>query len=855
MVANVIANRVIMTTTTTGTGTYTLGTAVTGYLTADLSGVATGSRVPYLVVDSLTAPTKFEVGEGVYTLSGLTLTRATIRENTAGGATAENWSAGTKYVVFTPNAANLAILNDIKALAISATSAGTVFTAGASGMGNALTVTSGAGGNTLDAESPNSVLAANEFKMNRIRFNTPSISLTGAATWPKPTLYQHNLSGTYSGDLGGSYIHNFIINADTAALAVENPGHTGVAQFVHRFGGGAMSGSRRGVSIQQVQEGVVAPLGSTSFEGLAVHAFLTASMGGTGWGSDSDGNWYGHSVNVTLKETATYLNVVNGWGEMNFAVHNTASVRQLLGRATYAFGSHRKAGQELNVVDSIANQGPTFDPEYKGATATWEHGHTYGREAGQWAMTGTSFLYGAVYQTSNGNAGKDHKFPPNLADYGVKLGYVNFSLQSGCFLEGPGLSVDGVGAIKSQNLRISHTATGVDIDIPYANRVISVTPSTPGTGSAGLGNYHTGDILYSEVTSGVRAQYLVDTTQMLNATVVTGGSGGTNGVQTFTTTTGTGTQAQFTGTVTGGVLSGALTPTVAGSFTANPVTRKVLTATVKAGGSDGTPDGAVTITGTTGTSGGAGRFTATGTITGGVLTGALSVVWAGNYSVTPTDIYNEPVAGGSLSGATVELTFGLAAEIVSGGGFSAPNQPTVSLGIGVLTASPLVPDVSNSTPATITPEAGSGAGAVLTPTWSTRRMIRLATTGYEVAIGGPLLTYQPAPTAKTDHVTLTAAEIMTRRIEGTPTANANYTFPTATNLAAAIPGIAVNDMFILNVENAAISFQITMLANTGITIPAATDPVIYPQSGGLGPSARSFGLRYTGTNAFSLYGL
>jgi hypothetical protein len=107
---NVIADRVMVTFTTTGTGTYTFGSAVAGYLTPASAGVATGARVAYVAVDSLTAPTLFEVGEGVYTLSGTTITRATIHQNSSGTTSAISWGAGTKYLFLAPSAARLPVL-------------------------------------------------------------------------------------------------------------------------------------------------------------------------------------------------------------------------------------------------------------------------------------------------------------------------------------------------------------------------------------------------------------------------------------------------------------------------------------------------------------------------------------------------------------------------------------------------------------------------------------------------------------------------------------------------------------------------------------------------------------------------
>lgn len=105
-----LGDRILVTTTTTGTGTYTLGPAVTGYFApADLPLVSTG-RYSYVAVDSLTAPTIVETGEGVLTSGGSwTLTRATIRQSLSAGVagtSAINWSAGTKYVFLAPLAAN-----------------------------------------------------------------------------------------------------------------------------------------------------------------------------------------------------------------------------------------------------------------------------------------------------------------------------------------------------------------------------------------------------------------------------------------------------------------------------------------------------------------------------------------------------------------------------------------------------------------------------------------------------------------------------------------------------------------------------------------------------------------------------
>ncbi len=100
-----VGDRVLVATGTTGTGTYELGAVVGGYLTPALAGVASGSRVAYVVVDSQLSPTIFEIGEGTYTSAAVpTVSRTLIVRNNTGGTSAVNWSSGTKYLFFAPSA-------------------------------------------------------------------------------------------------------------------------------------------------------------------------------------------------------------------------------------------------------------------------------------------------------------------------------------------------------------------------------------------------------------------------------------------------------------------------------------------------------------------------------------------------------------------------------------------------------------------------------------------------------------------------------------------------------------------------------------------------------------------------------
>ena len=94
--ALVIADRVKVTTTTTGTGDISLAGASTGF--QDFSAVGDGNTTYYAISSALGS--EYEVGIGTYTASGPSLSRDTILASSNSGS-AVNFSAGTKdvYVV------------------------------------------------------------------------------------------------------------------------------------------------------------------------------------------------------------------------------------------------------------------------------------------------------------------------------------------------------------------------------------------------------------------------------------------------------------------------------------------------------------------------------------------------------------------------------------------------------------------------------------------------------------------------------------------------------------------------------------------------------------------------------------
>ena len=92
--ALVLSDRAKETTTTTGTGTYTLAGAVTGFET--FASIGNGNTTFYACTDG----TDFEVGVGTYTSSGTTLARTTILQS-SNSDNAVSWSSGTKTIFCT----------------------------------------------------------------------------------------------------------------------------------------------------------------------------------------------------------------------------------------------------------------------------------------------------------------------------------------------------------------------------------------------------------------------------------------------------------------------------------------------------------------------------------------------------------------------------------------------------------------------------------------------------------------------------------------------------------------------------------------------------------------------------------
>jgi len=195
--ALVVKDRVQETTTTTGTGTLTLGGAVTGFQSFAAIGNA---NTTYYTISSTSS--EWEVGIGTYTAVGTTLSRDTVLASSNAGS-AVNLSAGTKNVYVTYPAGysvtaggngNNSEFAATTALVFYQAAAPTGWTKSTTNNDKALRVVSGSGGSAGGTTAFSSVFT------NQTPSGTVAVSLNNATA----TNQAQTAGGTVSLAAGGS---------------------------------------------------------------------------------------------------------------------------------------------------------------------------------------------------------------------------------------------------------------------------------------------------------------------------------------------------------------------------------------------------------------------------------------------------------------------------------------------------------------------------------------------------------------------------------------------------------------------------------------------------------------------------
>lgn len=326
-------------------------------------------------------------------------------------------------------------------------------------------------------------------------------------------------------------------------------------------------------------------------------------------------------------------------------------------------------------------------------------------QGGMSSRAGTKFV-GFSKQTGR-------SFPPRMVNFqfsinqGLALEFGHFYMrviQNGAFVTEPPLAISNI--TQADPAVVSSSGSGATAATPITSGVLSsyapgdtivlaggtfltatelsVTNTkvvSVSTTDPGIGNYAPGDTInLSGGTQTVTPVVTVATTQVVSATVAAGGSGGTDGTQTVTGTTGTGTPFQASVTVAGGAITAVLSITVAGSYTVNPTTpaTEPVTGASLSGAQLDIVLGVRTATATT-----PGTLTAnpasdmmTQASTSGSGSGvefqaifgpnAVSITEPGVYSVTPSNPVAQDTTSGTGLGATFTMTYSSVAAFNDG---------------------------------------------------------------------------------------------------------------------------------------------------------------------------------------------
>ena len=317
-----LVNRAKMSTSTTGTGTITLGSAETGYQTFADAGVANGDVVRYVIEDG----NDWEIGSGTYTATGTTLTRTVDESSNADAALNLTGSA----VVFITAAAGDVFQGELFAENPSSPTAPS-----ATGT-NAVAIGSGATASGLNsialadstASNTNAVALGNTALSSGFGSVALGFSSNAQASYAISIGRTSNATGSYTSAIGlNSGANGSIATTGAAAMALGGSYASGTDSFAAAIANNTSSYGATGANSIAIGAGLAK---ATSSRAMA--------FGNNAIASGADSVAIGRSTDSTASSAFAFGYNCLASGVNSFAT-GYQSKAEHIGKAAYASGS------------------------------------------------------------------------------------------------------------------------------------------------------------------------------------------------------------------------------------------------------------------------------------------------------------------------------------------------------------------------------------------------------------------------------------------------------------------------------------------------------------------------------------